>query len=42
MPIVHPPGNIYEHGKPWWNDIDRRKFLIHPVELSGNISSRVI
>jgi hypothetical protein len=26
---------IYEHGEPWWNDIDRRKFLI-PPELSVN------
>jgi hypothetical protein len=27
---------IYEHGEPWWNDINRGKFLIHPPELSGN------
>jgi hypothetical protein len=27
---------IYEHGEPWWNDIDRGKHLILPPELSGN------
>jgi hypothetical protein len=27
---------IYEHGEPRWNDIDRRKLLIRPPELSGN------
>jgi hypothetical protein len=30
------PKVIYEHGEPWWNDIDRRKFLIFPPQLSGN------
>jgi hypothetical protein len=24
---------IYEHGKPWWNVIDRGKLLIRPPEL---------
>jgi hypothetical protein len=34
---------IYEHGEPWWNDdVDRGKLLIHPLELSGNPTSRVI
>jgi hypothetical protein len=27
---------IHEPGEPWWNDIDRGKLLIHPLELSGN------
>jgi hypothetical protein len=31
-PTVHPQVK-YEHGEPWWNDIDRGK-LIHPPELS--------
>jgi hypothetical protein len=30
------PQEIYEHGEPRWNDIDRRKLLIRPPELSGN------
>jgi hypothetical protein len=24
------PQVIYEHGKPWWNDVDRGKLLIPP------------
>jgi hypothetical protein len=32
------PQVIYEHGKPWWNDIDRGK-PIHPSEISGNFIS---
>jgi hypothetical protein len=27
---------IYEHGDPWWNNIDKGKLLIRPLELSGN------
>jgi hypothetical protein len=27
------------HGEPWWNDIDRGKFLFHPPDLSGNPTS---
>jgi hypothetical protein len=38
--IVHPPDD--EYGEPRWNNIDRRKLLIRPPELSGNITSRVI
>jgi hypothetical protein len=40
-----PPGDIYiyiyiyEYEEPWWTDIDRRKLLIHPPELSGNSTS---
>jgi hypothetical protein len=30
---------IYEHGKPWWNDINRIKLLIRAPELSGNLTS---
>jgi hypothetical protein len=26
----------HEHGQPSWKDIDRRKLLIRPPELSGN------
>jgi hypothetical protein len=33
---------IYGHGKAWWNDIDRRKLLILPPELSGNPARRAI
>jgi hypothetical protein len=33
---------IYEHGEPWWNDIGRRKLLIHALELFGNLTRRVI
>jgi hypothetical protein len=34
---------IYEHGKPWRNEVDRGKLLIHPPELFGNpISSHLI
>jgi hypothetical protein len=28
-----------EHVEPWWNDIDRKKVLIRPSELSGNPTS---
>jgi hypothetical protein len=27
---------ICEYEQPWWTDIDRRKLVIHPPELSGN------
>jgi hypothetical protein len=30
------PWVIYEHGEPWWNNIDKGKLLIRPLELSGN------
>jgi hypothetical protein len=30
---------IYEHGKRWWNDIDRGKLMILPPELSGKPTS---
>jgi hypothetical protein len=30
---------VYEHGKPWWNDVDREKILIRPPEVSGNPTS---
>jgi hypothetical protein len=30
---------MYEHGEPWWNDIDG-KLLSRPPELSGNPNSR--
>jgi hypothetical protein len=26
---------IYEHGEPWWNDIDSEKHLTCAPELSG-------
>jgi hypothetical protein len=29
---------IYEHGEPWWNNIDGGK-LIRPPELSGSATS---
>jgi hypothetical protein len=37
-PTVHPQ-TIYEHGEPWWNDIDRENLLTRPPELSGNHTS---
>jgi hypothetical protein len=30
---------IHESEEPWWNDIDRRKLLILPPELSENSTS---
>jgi hypothetical protein len=34
---------IHEHGEPWWNDVDRGKFLIRPPEFSGNpTTSRLV
>jgi hypothetical protein len=36
--VVHP-SVIYEHGEPWWNDIDRGQFLTCPPELSGKRTS---
>jgi hypothetical protein len=33
---------IYEHGVPWWNNIDKGTLLIHPPQLSGNPTSRII
>jgi hypothetical protein len=33
---------IHEHGEPWWIYIDRGILLMHPLELSGNPTSRVI
>jgi hypothetical protein len=36
--LLFIPQVIYEHGKPWWNDNDREKLLIHPLELSGNFT----
>jgi hypothetical protein len=33
---------IYEHGKPWRNDIDMEKLLIRLLELSGNHTNVVI
>jgi hypothetical protein len=37
--LLFIPQVIYEHGEPWWNDIDRKKLLIRPSELSGNSAS---
>jgi hypothetical protein len=28
-----------EHGKPWWNDVDRGKLLIRPQEFCGSPTS---
>jgi hypothetical protein len=33
------PEVIYEHGEPWWIDVDRVKLLIYPPELSGSPTS---
>jgi hypothetical protein len=30
---------IYEHGGPWWKDIDRTKVCICLSELSGSTTS---
>jgi hypothetical protein len=33
---------IYEHGEPWWNDIDRGNLFNRSPEFSGNhISSHI-
>jgi hypothetical protein len=37
-PIIHPQVT-HEHGETRWNDIDRRKLLIHSPELSSNPTS---
>jgi hypothetical protein len=42
MSLLFMPQIIYEHGEPWWNDINRVKLLIHQPEVSGNPTSRVI
>jgi hypothetical protein len=31
---------IYEHGEPWWNDIDQGKLTIRPPELSGKPTNK--
>jgi hypothetical protein len=30
---------MYEHGKLWWNDINRGKLLICSIEFSGDLIS---
>jgi hypothetical protein len=42
MGLFFIPKVIYECGEPQWNDIDRKKLLIRPPELSANPTSRVI
>jgi hypothetical protein len=37
-PLLFFPEMIYEHGEPWRNDTDRRKFLIRRPEHCGNCS----
>jgi hypothetical protein len=39
--LLFIPQEIYEHGEPWWNGVDRGKVIRLP-ELSGNPTSRVI
>jgi hypothetical protein len=34
--LLFTPQVIYEHGQPWWNDVDGRKFLCLSPELSSN------
>jgi hypothetical protein len=36
-PVI--PLVIYEHGKPWWDDMDRGKLTIPPPELFGNLQA---
>jgi hypothetical protein len=31
-----PPPVIYKHWEPWWNDVDRRRLLTPPSELSDS------
>jgi hypothetical protein len=33
---------IFEHGERWWNDMDRRKLQILPLNLSGSPTSRIV
>jgi hypothetical protein len=40
--LLFIPQVIYKHGKPWWNNVDRGKLLIHPPELCGNPTSSII
>jgi hypothetical protein len=43
MGLLFLPQVIYEHGKPWRNDIDMGKLLIRPPELSDKaISSHLV
>jgi hypothetical protein len=39
MGLLFIPQVIYEHGEPWWNDIDMGKLLICLPGLSGNPTS---
>jgi hypothetical protein len=32
---------ILEYGELWWNDINRRKLLLRPPEVSDNSNFRV-
>jgi hypothetical protein len=40
--LLFIPQVIYEHGEPWWNDVDRGKLLTLPPEFSDNPTSRDI
>jgi hypothetical protein len=40
--LLFIPQVIYDYGEPRWNCINRRKLLIHPPELFGSPTSRVI
>jgi hypothetical protein len=37
--LLFIPQVIYEHGEPWWIDIDRENITTDPPELSGNSTS---
>jgi hypothetical protein len=39
MGLLFIPQIINEHGETWWNDIDRKKLLIRPPELSANYTN---
>jgi hypothetical protein len=42
MGLLFIPYVIYEHGEPWWIDINREILLIRPPELSDKSTSRAI
>jgi hypothetical protein len=31
--LLFIPQVIYEHGEPWWNDIDMEKLIFHQCSL---------
>jgi hypothetical protein len=36
MGLLFNPQVIYEHGEPWWSDVNRGELLIFPPEFLDN------